>query len=188
MATQQNFRSALNGFNREDVVRYIEYLNSKHKTESNQLRSEIESLKEELATHVPQAAPGASTAEALEAANSRCTQLEQENARLLQELEQAKQQPAPAPVPHAEELEAYRRAERVERMAQERAAQICQQANGILADASAKVDDAAAQLGSMANHVAGQLAELQNAVIGSKQALLDASAAMYAIRPEASEE
>ena len=187
MATQQNFRSALNGFNREDVVRYIEYLNSKHKTEANQLRSEIESLKEELAAHVPQASPSVSAAEALEAANSRCAELEQENARLLQELEQAKQ-PSPAPVPHAEELEAYRRAERVERMAQERAAQICQQTNGILADASVKVDDAAAQLGSMANQVANQLDELRNAVIGSKQALLDASAAMYAIRPEASEE
>ena len=30
MAELQTFRSAFNGFNREDVVRYIEYLNTRH--------------------------------------------------------------------------------------------------------------------------------------------------------------
>ena len=42
MAQQQTFRSALNGFNREDVVSYIEYLNSVHTAEINQLNSELE--------------------------------------------------------------------------------------------------------------------------------------------------
>ena len=42
---QQTFRSALNGFNREDVVRYIEYLNSVHTAEINQLNSELEYLR-----------------------------------------------------------------------------------------------------------------------------------------------
>ena len=30
MAVSKNFRSALGGFNRQDVVRYIEYMNTKH--------------------------------------------------------------------------------------------------------------------------------------------------------------
>ena len=37
MASAQNFRSAFNGFNREDVVHYIEYLNAKHTGALNQL-------------------------------------------------------------------------------------------------------------------------------------------------------
>lgn len=45
MAVQMNFRSALNGFNRDDVVHYIEYLNTKHMAEINQLKSEMEFLR-----------------------------------------------------------------------------------------------------------------------------------------------
>ena len=36
MAASQNFRSAFNGFNREDVVHYLEYLNTKHTNQVNQ--------------------------------------------------------------------------------------------------------------------------------------------------------
>ncbi len=42
MALAKNFRSALNGFNREDVVHYIEYLNAKHNSEVQQLSAELE--------------------------------------------------------------------------------------------------------------------------------------------------
>ena len=44
MAEARIFRSALNGFNREDVVRYIESLNAKHTALVNQLTSEKQSL------------------------------------------------------------------------------------------------------------------------------------------------
>ena len=40
MAASQNFRSAFNGFNREDVVHYLEYLNTKHTNQVNQLTAE----------------------------------------------------------------------------------------------------------------------------------------------------
>ena len=43
--TEQTFRSAFNGFNREDVVRYLEYINAQHTAEVNQLRSELEFLR-----------------------------------------------------------------------------------------------------------------------------------------------
>ena len=42
---QQTFRSALNGFHREDVVRYIEFLNAQHAAEITQLNSELASAK-----------------------------------------------------------------------------------------------------------------------------------------------
>ena len=45
MAEVLNFRSAFNGFHREDVVHYIEYLNAKHTTEVNQLNSQLEQLR-----------------------------------------------------------------------------------------------------------------------------------------------
>ena len=45
MAAFQNFRSAFNGFNREDVVHYIEFLNSKHAADLNQLNAELEYLR-----------------------------------------------------------------------------------------------------------------------------------------------
>ena len=45
MALVKNFRSALNGFNREDVVHYIEYLNAKHNSELQQLTAEMDLLR-----------------------------------------------------------------------------------------------------------------------------------------------
>ena len=83
-----------------------------------------------------------------------------------------------------EELEAYRRAERAERVAQERADKIYFKANGVLADATVKVDEATAQISGLADQVMEQLRQLQNAVVGSKQALSDAAATMYNLRPE----
>ena len=49
MAATQNFRSAFNGFNREDVVHYLEYLNTKHTNQVNQLTAENETLRAKLA-------------------------------------------------------------------------------------------------------------------------------------------
>ncbi len=45
MSLVKNFRSALNGFNREDVVHYIEYLNAKHNSELQQLSAEMDLLR-----------------------------------------------------------------------------------------------------------------------------------------------
>ena len=42
MTHVKSFRSALNGFNREDVVHYIEYLNAKHNSQLQELNSELE--------------------------------------------------------------------------------------------------------------------------------------------------
>ena len=81
-----------------------------------------------------------------------------------------------------EELEAYRRAERVERQAKERTEAMYQKANGVLADATAKVDNASAQIAGIADQVAAQLAVLQQAVTGSKTALKDAATTLYTIR------
>ena len=196
MAAPQNFRSAFNGFNREDVVHYLEYINTRHTNQINQLTAE----NEELRAAAPK--PGetqtvaflqelcADLTQQLEAEKARCAELTQQ----LEEL-QAQQQPpveaaAPVVMPvetraslASEELEAYRRAERIEREANERAELVYFQANGILTEASAKVDSIATDITDMADQVMCQLTQLQMAVSSSKQALQDASSIMNAIRP-----
>ena len=168
-----NFRSAFSGFNRQDVVNYIEYSNSKHQAAMNQLRTDLANALEENAKL--RQAPDlqakcdqqdATIAELQAQVASLNAQLEQQVARR-----------------NDEELETYRRAERMERQAKERSELIYQTANGVLADATAKVDEATAQISGIADQVAAQLAVLQTAVSGSKQALSDAAATLYSIRP-----
>ena len=188
---QQTFRSAFNGFNREDVVSYIEYLNAQHAAEINQLHSELNFLRNKASEEAP-AEPATNEADELieqQAARirelfDRCKEQEQQIAKLNADLEQAAQQQNTDKSHVQEELEAYRRAEHTERMARERAEQMYRQANAVLADATVKVDDAAALISQMSDKVSAQLEELQSAVSGSKQALRDAAATMYAIRPE----
>ena len=50
MNEPQTFRSAFNGFHREDVVNHIAYMSNKHETQVNQLRSEADALRTELAS------------------------------------------------------------------------------------------------------------------------------------------
>ena len=166
MAAMQNFRSALGGFNRSDVVNYIEYLNNQHNAQIAQLNTQLLNAQEALAK--AQSVPRNEELETqLEAALARCEELEAQLA-------------APgttAPEKSGDELEAYRRAERVERMAQERASQIYAQANAVLADATLKVETASQGMKAVAAQVAEQLQT-------AEQQLQDAVAAMYAIRPE----
>ena len=212
MAEQQTFRTAFNGFNREDVVRYIDYLNTKHASEISQLNSELEFLRNRPAQTEPApVAPVAAVDESVIAEQAgrirelfdQCREQEQmiaaverekaeladrlaaaqeELVQLRDQMDTAAQQQVSFKSRMEEELEAYRRAERTERLARERAERMYQQANGVLADATVKVDDAATQIGALSDRVISQLTELQNAVSGSKQALRDAAATMYTIR------
>ena len=189
---QQSFRSALNGFHREDVVRYIEYLNAQHAAEINQLNSELAFLRNKAdqkpAAPVAVAAPENDELIEQQAARirelfDRCKEQDAQIEKLQADLDQALQQQISYKSRVEEELEAYRRAERIERMARERAEQMYNQANAILADATIKVDETAALIGQMSDKVMGELSELQNTVSSSKQALRDAATAMYSIRP-----
>ena len=190
---QLNFRSAFNGFNRDDVVHYIEYLNTKHAADLNQLNSELDYLRtKQEPPSLPE--PSDDDTVAQQAARirelfDRCTALEQEldaikeeKAQLSAQLENAQQQAA-TQTHLDEELETYRRAERTERYARERAEYLYRQANGALADATIKVDDAANHVSQITDRVISQLTELQDAIADSKQAMRDAAATMYTIRP-----
>lgn len=195
MSAPQNFRTAFNGFNREDVVRYLEYLNTKHTAQVNQLTSEADYLRSKLEAMQEQPAPDPALEESVAALERERDDLRAQLADLqarYDALAQQAQAPAPQPEPQqatfsfgaSQELEAYRRAERTERMAKERAEQLYRKTNGVLAEATVKVDSVAAEIGAMADQVVSQLSQLQAAVSSSKQALQDAAATMYTIRPE----
>lgn len=186
MASAQNFRTSIKGFHREDVVRYIEYLNARHTGVVNQLKSENQTLADELA------ALRANPAMAEE-----CARLQEENAQLkaqvdaqnaqIEDLKKQLEEALKVKPLTDEELEAYRRAEKAERTARERARQIYCQATGALADASVQVDDAAEQFQLLSQRISTQLTDLQTMVERSKNALQSASATMYAICPNEGE-
>lgn len=160
MADFQNFRSALHGFNRQDVVNYIEYMNKKHNSQVEQLNTQLQNALEAL-NRVPQQDNGLQ--EQLDEALARCAQLEEELSAKAASAENV-------------ELEVYRRAERAERKAQERAAQIYAQANAVLAEATTKVAAASGEMDAV-------VAELSARMDASKQELQAAMDALYAIRP-----
>lgn len=200
MSIPQKFRSAINGFNREDVASYLEYLNSKHTAQVNQLTSEADFLRSKLDS----VQPGCDQSEAISALEQERDALRQQLAELLTEHEalQARcagleQQlaaagtaaPVPAPIPAAacspaEELEIYRRAERTERLARERADLIYRQTNGVLNEASVRVSEMADQVIPIADQILMQLSQLQSTVTASKQSLQDAVVIINTLRPD----
>jgi TolA-binding protein len=187
MAAANHFRRSLNGFHREDVVHYIEYINAKHTSQVNQLESQIAELNRQLEEcNAKEAASWEEKYNALLAQQEEQAQLLAQKDARIAELSTAAQ--AAAPTIAQEELEAYRRAERAERIAKERAEQIYQQATGTLAEATTQVDRAACQISSIIQQVNDHLSDLQTAVDDSKASLQDATAIMNAIRPNLLEE
>ena len=165
MAPLHHFRSALNGFNRQDVVNYIELLNNQHNAQVEQLKCQLQiaqggSADADLRTQ-------------LDAALARCKELEAQ-LEAKGETQSCTEQ----------ELEAYRRAEKAERQAQSRAQSIYEQANAALADATAKAEAAAQRIDTIADQAMEQLKTCQASVLETKEDFRQAVDALYAIRPE----
>ena len=167
MSNIQNFRSAFNGFNRQDVVSYIEYMTNQHNSQIQQLNTQLQNALSRSTDKALQ--------EQLADAQNRIAQLEAALAQSGGEAVTCTEQ----------ELEAYRRAERAERLANERSKQICDKANAVLADASSQVDAAAAAIDAAAANLNAQLDAYKLAVADAKDTLHNAVSAMNAITPEA---
>ena len=178
MSAPQNFRSAFNGFHREDVVRYLEYLNNKHTAQVNQLTTEADILR--------------SRVEALEAQPAAdLAQLEQERDALQARVEELEAQLASQPAAEqpavtyseSEELEVYRRAERAERMAIERAELIYHQTGNALSEAARRMQLLSGQVVPQAETALEQLNQLQKTVSESLDALKEAISVLETARP-----
>ena len=174
MSELKNFRSAFRGFNRQDVVNYIEYINNTHNAQVEQLNNQLQAALAQPSDEELKAR--------LEAAEARIAELEATLA------EQDRAVLSDGASCTEQELEAYRRAERVERMAKERAEQIYAQANGVLADATLKAESASAHIGAIADQVSNQLKEYQDSVLETKATFQEAVATLYAIKPQVEEE
>ena len=173
MSELKNFRSAFRGFNRQDVVNYIEYINNTHNTQVEQLNNQLQAALSRPTDEEMKAK--------LEAAEARIAELEetlaQQDRAVLSDGASCTEQ----------ELEAYRRAERVERVAKERAEQIYAQANGVLAEATLKAESASAHIGAIADQVSNQLKEYQDSILETKATFQEAVATLYAIKPQTEE-
>lgn len=191
-----NFRSSLHGFNRQDVANYLEYLNNRHAAQVNQLNTDLEALRRQ--AEAPAEDPQRTALEA------RCRELEQqlsiarqERDEALAQREAAEQKLASARQDREEallrscgekleanrELEAYRRAERTERMAREWAEQVYSETGTVLTQASNRIEAALRQMTGISQQVTGQLDTLQTAIASSRLALQDAAQTIDKLKP-----
>ena len=213
MNEPQTFRSAFNGFHREDVVNHIAYMTTKHETLVKELRSENDTLRTELedlrarldedtatqdrAAELEQALEGkdaelATLKEELETANQLLNEQAEQLAALREELEEAREAAAkPAAIEksanHWAELRAYRRAETAERQAKERVNDLYTSANTALRGAGATLGDTNAAFEALAEKFRADLVELMNAIETGRTALTTAADTLDTLRPEETE-
>ena len=210
MNEPQTFRSAFNGFHREDVVNHIAYMNTKHESQVKELRAENDALRTELdelrsrldedsaaqdrAADLQkelqeQEAQLAAVREELELANQLLNEQAEQMAALREELEEAKEAAAkPVAIEksasHWDELRAYRRAETVERQARDRVNELYTGANTALRGAGATLRDTNAAFEALAEKFRADLVELMNAIDTGKNALCAAADTLDGLRPE----
>ncbi len=163
-----SFRTALQGFNRADVVHFIEQNTAAHEAELRQLQLENSRL-----------------AQQLNDANTYIVQLQQ----TVTSLQQAPAAPAAVPEPvlpplepeappsQYEELElaAYRRAEQVERKARERAAVFYQKIDDLVAKTNDQLTQDDKALGSLAGELGANIAALQQVMVKIRATLDDST-------------
>lgn len=167
MAAPQRFRTAFRGFDREDVVSYIEYLNNQHSAQVEQLQNQLYEAKTKVTSNKAANELQAKLDEALQ----RCAELEEKLANV--EANTAEK-----------ELETYRRAERAERQANERARQVYDQANAALANATSLAEVAVEKIGQIADATVAQLQEYQASISATADSFRDAAMALHAVKIE----
>ena len=213
MNEPQTFRSAFNGFHREDVVNHIAYMTSKHEAQVKELREENDTLRTELSelqSRMDQDAadreriPGleqtiadrdaelAALREELEAANQLLNEQAAQMAALREELEEAKEAAAkPVAIEksanHWDELRAYRRAETAERQAKERVNDLYDSATGALRSAGSTLGSANAAFEELAEKFRADLVALMNTIDTGRAALGSAADTLDTLRPEETE-
>ena len=166
MTAPQRFRSAFNGFNKEDVVNYIEYLNNRYTAQLDQLKNQLQETQGSVSADVV-----AGLQAQLDAALLRCAELE-EKVNATQDVSVSR------------ELEAYRRAEEAERKAHERAQAIYAHAQSTMDDVTAMAEAAAEEFNQVAERTSLQLKEYQDSIFTTVNNFKTAVSTLSTIRPE----
>ena len=156
-----SFRSSMRGFNRADVIAFLEKLGASHEAELRSRDEEIRILRDELAEA---RAKSGVPADALDPA-------------------------AEEPVPSAEdELEVYRRAERCEREAKARADKLYSDASGTVETMGRKLTERQTALDSAADVLSADFDVLQAAIAGILDEVEDARSALSKMERTLSED
>ena len=170
MADFSKFRSAINGFNRSDVANYIETSSAEHRAALQALQQQVDTLTDQLTQ----------AQAALEAQTDRNAQLQkqlEETETALKSTEEAldeamtmlTEEPAPAEQEEAPdyasmELEAYRRAEAMERTSSERAAKLNQQLSDLLDQVSGRYEQTGQEIQVLTEDIRINLKRLEEAL------------------------
>lgn len=173
----RNFRAALNGFNRSDVVNYIEESAINHEKAMRQLRDENAKLKADLEKLQAEK-------DALE--ENQCIEEtnEADDAPMDQDLENpGEADPPEIMAPTELELAAYRRAEAVERSAKNRASRLCQQVNEIVETAAKQFQESDADVQALMSDLNICLRRLNDTFAELRLAFDDTSSAFSALEP-----
>ena len=166
MTAPQRFRSAFNGFNREDVVNYIEYLNNRYTAQLDQLKNQLQE------TQGSVSADEVSGLQAqLDAALLRCAELEEKLS-------------ATQDATVTRELEAYRRAEEAERKANERAQEIYAHAQTTMDGVTSMAQAAVEEFNQVAERTTQQMKEYQDAIFATVDNFQSAVSALNTYKPE----
>ncbi len=89
MSENGTFRTSLRGFNKMDVLRYIDDVNARHATELEEARRETQAARDELAGQAQQLAEGRTAVEQNAELNERCAALEKELAAAREQSQKA---------------------------------------------------------------------------------------------------
>ena len=156
MTDFSKFRSALSGFNRSDVANYIEAMCADHLKQLKEKDAEREALLEQLND----------VRRVLDEKKAEAKSMEQELAELRSLLEDATcaEPAAPQEDYHSLELEAYRRAEAMERSTAERAAKLQQQLTGLVEETAGRYEQVGQDIESLSKDLGVGLQRLQEAL------------------------
>ena len=184
MSDVSRFRSAINGFNRTDVVNYVESISVEHQKQLRQLQNELAQLRTENETLSAEKDALAEKAGELEAAlEAAKTELAAEQAarkqaedEALELLERIPDEPAEAPEEDADsdaeapeaapddELAAYRRAALTEQNAAARARRLQAHMSALCDNARSRYQDTGEEISALAVDLTTGIERLQDAL------------------------
>lgn len=196
MSKPQNFRTSMHGFNRVDVVNYIDYLVNRHNSEMDAVKADYKLREEELQEHCEALEATVSALRADPANPEQLELLKQEHQAELEQTEKLYQAQIDALKSEIEalksalaekseaELEAYRRAERVETMTRDRANRQREKGDAILAGAGEQVAAMAQSMEAAASGLEAVIAQMRDCVSESKAQIASAAQALSALQAE----
>jgi len=165
----ENFRNALNGYNKNDVVSFIQRMTVEHDKSVKKSKEQILNLQNEM-NEVK--AERETLSAQLQASSDEKNAMQEELQKLKDELAAAKADAQKREDSYNElELAAYRRAESVERQAKERAAVITQKLEIICSDSKNDLSDISAQIDALSGELAAKYQELDVLLNHAKSSL-----------------